>query len=299
MGQKSSEVPVSEPAAFARQYRATEKHIIDVLIEERCPSFVRHWTWFLVRPILLITLGYGRAVRWADHIKDLGGADVFNYLSEQLELEVTATHLNRVPEKGRAVVIANHPTGLADGVAVWTALKKVRQDIMFFANADAMRVVPGFTDTIIPVEWVMNKRSPSKTRETLRLAGEAFDAEKCIVIFPSGKLAKMTDGHLTEQEWFSTALALARKRRAPIVPLNVTARNSPLYYLLSRINNELRDITLFKELLNKKGARFEMTIGPPIMPEALDSRDLVELTEALREYVSCRLPQAPDEPFTV
>ena len=174
---------------------------------------------------------------------------------------------------------------------------RVRTDVMFFANADAIRVVPGFSETIIPVEWVVDKRSPAKTRETLRLAGEAFEQEKCIVIFPSGKLAKMMDGKLTEQDWFSTATALARKKRAPIVPLNVTARNSSLYYFLSRVNNELRDITLFKELVNKKGARFDMTVGPLIRSEGLAGVDAGEVTEKLRDYVSYTLLETPNLAF--
>jgi putative hemolysin len=156
---------------------------------------------------------------------------------------------------------------------------------VFFANADAVRVNPAFSDVLIPVEWVKEKRSPAKTRETLRLAGEAFAAEKCVVIFPSGTLARMIDGVLTEQTWHSTALALARKKKAPVIPLNLSARNSRLYYFLARTNAELRDITLFHELLNKKGARFALQFGPKIAPEALIG-DVNALTATLRTYVS-------------
>ncbi|MCH2457894.1 MAG: acyltransferase, partial [Henriciella sp.] len=113
-------------------------------------------------------------------------------------------------------------------------------------------------------EWVADKRSPAKTRETLKRASEAFEAEKCVVIFPSGKLAKKVDGVLTEQAWFPTVVSLARKQGAPIVPMNVRAENSRLFYRLSEINGELRDITLFHELLNKKQARFELTHGKTI-----------------------------------
>ena len=79
----------------------------------------------------------------------------------------------------------------------------MRNDIIFFANADAIRVNPKFEDVIIPVEWVMEKRSPAKTRETLKRAGEAFAEEKCIVIFPSGRLARKEGDRLIEKDWFS------------------------------------------------------------------------------------------------
>ncbi|MEO1029154.1 MAG: 1-acyl-sn-glycerol-3-phosphate acyltransferase [Pseudomonadota bacterium] len=270
------------------------QHIIDVLIEERCPSFADHWTWPIIRLPLLSMLGYFQARKMADHLQGMGGAPSFDYLAEKLAIKLDLNQFDRIPKTGRLVIAANHPTGLADGAAVWAALQKVRRDVVFFANADAIRVNPGFEDVLIPVEWVIEKRSPSKARETLRRAGEAFAQEKCVVIFPSGKLARMVDGKLWEQEWFSSVVSMARKQKAPILPLNIDARNSALYYWLSKTNGELRDITLFRELLNKKGDLFKMTAGPLIGPDQL-SGDVKAITEALREYVSYTLNSASQD----
>ena len=201
------------------------------------------------------------------------------------------------PRRAALLWFANHPTGLADGAAVWQALRQVREDIVFFANADAVRVNPQFSDVLIPVEWVKDKRSPAKTRETLRLAGEAFAEEKCIVIFPSGTLARMNDGVLTEQVWHSTAIALARKKSAPVIPLHVGAKNSRLYYFLARTNAELRDITLFHELLNKKGARFDLKFGQQIPAGSLTG-DVSALTDKMREYVAFELGLDPLAAFS-
>ncbi len=296
MAEESIAAPAPRQSAFLSAEPASDAHIVDVLIEERCPSFSEHWTWPVVRPVLYSMLGYDKARRMADDLSHMSGADSFDFLAQALDFRITTQNLGRVPETGRTVVIANHPTGLADGVAVWEALTAVRKDVVFFANADAMRVNPRFGDVVIPVEWVMEKRSPAKTRETLRLAGEAFAEEKCVVIFPSGKLAKMIDGKLTEQEWFSTAVGLARKQKAPVIPLNLDARNSKLFYTLSKLNGELRDITLFHELLNKKRSSFEMTFGPLISPETFKG-DAVDLTRKLRHHISETLRNAPDAPF--
>ncbi len=284
-------------SAFATDISNEKKHIVDALIEERCPSFVSHWTWPALRPVLFNVLGYARARKLADYLRTLNGRDSFDHLAGELAVDLNLHRIDRLPKTGRVVVAVNHPTGLADGVAVWDALRDVRRDIIFLANADAMRVNPNFSDAIIPVEWVLDKRTPAKTRETLRRAREAFEAEKCIIIFPSGKLAKKVDGVLTEHEWFSTVVSLAKKYKAPVQPLNLQAQNSWLYYLFSRLNGELRDITLFKELLNKKGSHFEMTFGPLIEPEALEG-DTNAVTEALRDYVSHRLSAGPDVSFT-
>ena len=286
----------STHAAFLAELEASDDHIIDRLIKERCPSFVGHWTWPAMRPLLYGMLGYKKACGMADHLQTLSGGSSFDHLAEELSFDLTLNAIEKMPKEGRLVVAANHPTGLADGVAVWDALRRVRRDVVFFANADALRVNPGFSDVLIPVEWVLDKRSPAKTRETLRLAKEAFSEEKCVVIFPSGKLAKKVDGELTEQDWMPTVVSLARKHKAPIQPLNLQASNSWLYYALSGMNGELRDITLFHELLNKRGNPFEMTFGPLIESERFEG-DANAHTIALRNYVSNALSAGPDTAF--
>ncbi|MBU6318417.1 MAG: 1-acyl-sn-glycerol-3-phosphate acyltransferase [Alphaproteobacteria bacterium] len=288
--------PDARIAAFV-DAQQRDGHIVDILIEERCPSFVQHWTWPVVRPVLYQMLGYKKARKWADDIQRLPtGHACFDYLHNALELNVRVAGRHQVPSSGRSVVIANHPTGLADGSAVLAALRPVRTDIEILANADACRVNPNFADVIIPVEWVNEKRTPAKTRETLRRAGSAFAAERMLVVFPSGRLAHFVDGRLVDKEWFPTGVSLARKNKAPIIPLHVRARNSWLYYRLVDLNKELRDITLFHELLNKQGDEFELTFGPPIPWERL-AGDPQAVTDRLRAYVEDVLPYDPERPF--
>jgi putative hemolysin len=272
-------------------------HIVDIMIEERCPSWVGHWSWPAVRPVLYSLLGYRKALRWADEIKQIAsGTECFAYLDRVLELSVTSTGLDRIPRTGRTVIVANHPTGLADGSIVLAALKPIRTDIEIMANADACRINPRFADVIIPVEWVQEKRSMQKTRETLRRTSAAFANERVLLIFPSGALAQMREGRLTDEPWHQTAVTLARKNKAPITPLHVGGRNSWLYYTFCGLNRELRDITLFRELLNKQGDKFHLTFGPQIPWEHL-AGDAEAVTDHLRNYVENVLPNDPEKPF--
>ena len=285
-----------QKSAFLDVETPDDQHIVDVLIEERCPKLRASPTWPLLRPVLYSMLGYRKARAMADEIIQLNGRESFDRLSAQLAFDLSVEGIERMPREGRLIIAANHPTGLADGIAVWDLLKQVRNDIIFFANADAIRVNPRFEDIIIPVEWVMEKRSPAKTRETLKRAGEAFAEEKCIVIFPSGRLARKEDGRLIEKDWFSTVVGLARKRNAPILPLNLDAWNSQLYYLFCNLSGELRDITLFHELLNKKGAKVRMTFGQLIDPATLQG-DANALTEKLKHHVAYELLEDPEAIF--
>jgi putative hemolysin len=272
-------------------------HIVDVLIAERAPQLSATPWWPLVRPLLYALLDYERARRMAEAVAPMSGRDAFEHVSRLLALRVSHTGLEHMPRRGRCVVICNHPTGIADGVAVYDVLKTVRDDLIYYANADARRVSPRLDEMIIPVEWVEGKKTREKTRATLKLSQQAFEAERPLVVFPAGRIARRgPDGRLCDPHWQPSALSLARKYDAPIVPVHVAGPWSTLFHFFNRFSPELRDITLFHELLNKRGRRFQLVIGQPIAPEALGA-DLTAATEALKRYIEFELPEAPSKAF--
>ncbi|MCF6275254.1 MAG: 1-acyl-sn-glycerol-3-phosphate acyltransferase [Robiginitomaculum sp.] len=260
-------------------------HIIEQLIAERAQKLMkRQRVWQTIRPALYKALGYEKAVAMADAVAGLSGWDAFAHVSAMLDLPPIITGLEHVPKSGKAMIICNHPTGLADGIFVYDALKEKRPDHMFLANADAVRVAPRCTDIIIPVEWVPEKRNPAKARSVLKALKTALNNERAVVIFPSGVLAKMTWRGLVDKPWNPTAVSTARKNNVPIIPLRINARNSAMYYIFALLNNELRDITLFHELFNKSGSNPELTFGPPIAPSTLP-KGSAQATQAVREIV--------------
>jgi putative hemolysin len=122
--------------------RDVRDHIVDTLIAERTPKLSGGPAWPVLRPLLYALLDYGKARRMAEAIAPLPGRAALDYVSDLLALKTRATGLDRVPAARRLVVVCNHPTGIADGVAVFDALKAARPDICFYANADAHRVAP-------------------------------------------------------------------------------------------------------------------------------------------------------------
>jgi putative hemolysin len=275
------------------------KHIVDVLIEERAPRLAGGPFWPLARPALYQALNYKTARAMADAIAPLGGRAALDHVSRILDLKVRDRFLaERLPANGRCVIVANHPTGIADGVAVYDAVKRTRPDVCFFANADAHRVCPGFIDVLIPVEWVTAKRTIEKTKRTLRMANQAFNEERPVMIFPAGRLARMENGQATDPDWEPSAVSMARKNKAPIIPIHVQGPYPFLFHTFDKFSKELRDITLFHELLNKKGQGYDLIVGPPIPPEQL-AGDAEDTTLKLKRYVERQLPDDPDTPFSM
>ncbi|MEM5581575.1 1-acyl-sn-glycerol-3-phosphate acyltransferase [Roseibium sp. AS2] len=280
----------------APQKLPSDQHIVDTLINERGKLVMASPWWPFIKPFAHKILRYKSAVNMADTIAPMEALDVFAHLSELLTLNVTTLGLDRVPAEGPVVLVSNHPTGIADGIVLYDAIKSRRDDLAIFANRDAIRINPRLAEMIIPVEWRADFKSRQKSKETLKLASTAFTNERVVVLFPSGRLAHWHGGKLTERPWMSSALALARKNKAPIIPMHMGGRNSGLFYFLAHVSTELRDMTVFNELLNKKDARFNVHFGKPIRPEKL-SGDLSELTELMRVHCAETLATDPDAEF--
>lgn len=246
------------------------KDRLDPLIEDRAPWLFRQTPQArLARPVLNRLLGYDRTVALAEEVGDLPAGEIMDIMAQRLSQRVAVSGLGHIPTHGAALVVANHPTGIADGVILHGLLSAARPDLYFFANHDILKVLPQMADRIAPVEWRKDRRSHGKTRETMIFARKAVEDGRLGVIFPSGRLAKRRGTRLHERPWMASAAMLARKFDLPVIPIHMRARNSALFYLFDAIHPTLRDITLFHETLNKHRQPYEVRIGEPISPKAL------------------------------
>lgn len=260
------------------------KDRIDPLIAERAP-----WLFNESRPgtrvarsILHKMLSYDRTIAIGEDVKDLPALQIMEHMAGLLARDVEVSGLQNIPASGAALIVANHPTGIADGIILQHAIANIRSDAFFYANSDILRVLPQFDDMIVPVEWRHEKRSHAKTRETMTYTRQAVDAGRLGVIFPSGRLAKRRGLKLHERPWMASAAMIARKFDLPVIPVNVRARNSALFYLFDLIHPTLRDITLFHETLNKHRQPFRITVGEAISASALPAKS-EEGIQMLRE----------------
>lgn len=209
-------------------------------------------------------LRFPETLTWAEICRDLPADRVMSVMAALIACNTKIKGLEHIPRTGAALIVANHPTGIADGIILHHLLAPIRRDLYFFANSDILRVLPQLAPLISPVEWRKDKRCHSKTRETLAFTRRAVDQGRLGVLFPSGRLAKRRGLTLHERPWMQSAAQLARKYDLPVIPVNIRARNSGLFYLFDRIHPTLRDITLFHEVLNKSDQPFNLTIGCPI-----------------------------------
>ncbi|MEM9642381.1 MAG: 1-acyl-sn-glycerol-3-phosphate acyltransferase [Pseudomonadota bacterium] len=235
---------------------------VDPLIAERAPWLYRSGAHIrAARGLLHLMLGYDRTIEIGQSIEHMPYDVLMDTLSGMIARNLEVDGVDRIPAEGPAIVVCNHPTGIADGIILWSVLRKRRPDLFFFANRDAIRVMPQLDRMIAPVEWRPEKRSHGSNRETLTYAAQAFKQKRLAVLFPSGRLAKRRGLKLYERPWLPSAAMLARKYKLPVVPMHITARNSVLFYLFDALHPTLRDVTLFHEVINKADHSFRVRAG--------------------------------------
>lgn len=268
--------------------------VLDQLIEERAPWLRRDGLAVAgARAALYRLLQYRRTLEIQRTLEPMPGPDIMLSLADMIAHHVEVAGLEHLPKSGPCLVVANHPTGIADGVVLYGVLARARPDLFFFANADAVRILPALGQVIAPVEWRPEKRSHRRNRETMAYAHRAFGAGRVGVLFPSGRLAKRRWLSLHERPWMASGAMMARRFNLPVVPLHIRARNSVMFYLFDRIHPTLRDITLFHEVLNKTHQPYRITLGPSIDPESLpaDSGAAIEVLRARTLELGGHKPQ--------
>jgi putative hemolysin len=267
---------------------------IDPLIAERAPWLFRDAAYgpFVWR-LLSRLLGYPRTLALAETFRDTPGPQIMDAMARLLARDVQVSGLAHLPAHGPALIVSNHPTGIADGILLWHVIARTRPDVFFYANSDILRVLPQMSGLIVPVEWRLEKRTHAKTRDTMAQTRSAIEAGRIGVIFPSGRLAQRRGLRLHERPWMASAAMIARKLDVPVIPVNLRARNSVLFYLFDLIHPTLRDITLFHETLNKDRQPYRITFGEAISPRALPSTSEAGIEVLRRATLALGGPRGP------
>jgi putative hemolysin len=164
----------------------------------------------------------------------------------------------RVPERGRVVIIANHPLGAIDALALLAFIGSVRRDVRILAN-DMLGVFEGLSDLLIPLRVFGGKPAT----DSLAAVDAALAAEQAVIVFPAGEVARLTARGVADGRWRAGFLRFAEKAGAPVLPVHIRGRNSAAFYGLSALYKPLGTALLPREMFARRGRRIEIRIGMP------------------------------------
>jgi putative hemolysin len=253
---------------------------INQLVQDRAPWLVNGS--FLSKTIYTFLkkfLKFSETIYVGDHIQGMSGAEAFNWLGSEYTSNCEIEGLENIPKDGKCLLVANHPMGAADAVSLYHQIFKVREDVFFFANELFVYLLGSFKDVMAPVVWNKEKEIHSATKVTLERLNTFFGDERIGIIFPSGRLSKLTLLGIWDRPWEKTPITLAKKYNFPVIPVYIDAKNSWFFYFASYANKQLRDVSQLNELLNKKEYKFTIKIGKPIKHTDLSSHNDIAIQQ--------------------
>ena len=253
---------------------------INQLVQERAPRLVKGS--FLSKTIYTFLkkfLKFDETIYVGDHIQGMSGAEAFNWLGSEYTSNCEIEGIENIPKDGKCLLVANHPMGAADAVSLYHQIYKVREDVFFFANELFVYLLGSFKDVMAPVVWNKEKEIHSATKVTLERLNTFFGDERIGIIFPSGRLSKLTLFGVWDRPWENTPITLAKKYNFPLIPVYIDAKNSWFFYFASYVNKQLRDVSQLNELLNKREYTFTIKIGKPIKHSDLSSHNDIAIQQ--------------------
>ena len=215
---------------------------------------------------------------------------------DDLQVDVRLEHAERIPSEGNPIMVANHPLGGPDGMALIAAVGACRSDIRFPVN-DFLMYLPGLRPVFVPIDKVHGNR------HTAAGLNEAFAGDNVLLYFPAGLCSRRIKGKITDLEWKPTMVKKAVQHHRDIIPVYIEARNRRRFYTIANWRKRLGikfnfEIALLPgEMFAQRGKTMRIVVGVPVPWQTLaDDTPAVEWARRLHDHVY-RLSDNPDSPF--
>ena len=197
------------------------------------------------------------------HKKDL---DFLNGILEEFKVrfEIPEEDLKRLPKNGAYITVSNHPLGGIDGILLLKLVREQREDFKIIANFLLQRIQP-LEPYILPVNPFENHREIKSSIAGFKKSLQHLKNGHPLGLFPAGEASTRKQGKLiVDKPWEPAVMKLIQRADVPVVPIYFHAKNSPLFYRLSKLSDTFRTAKLPSELLTQKNRVIKIRIGKPI-----------------------------------
>lgn len=225
---------------------------------------------------------FNEVIRKNQHLRGFAFLDkLLTYF--KFNYQVSNDSYNNIPSEGRLIIVANHPIGTLDGLALVKLIRSVRPDVRIVANRVLSHMEP-LQSIFLPVDVLTDKKG---LKETYKIICEALENEEAIIIFPAGEVSRITPKGIRDGQWQNGFLKLARKTQSPILPIFIKAKNSALFYSASTLYKPLGTMLLVQEMFNKKNQEIKFLVGAPIPYQAIAETEETnkQLSQRFRKHV--------------
>ena len=116
------------------------------------------------------------------------GLDFVEQVLEYFNISYSTCNVGkeRIPNKGKLVIIANHPKGSLDALALIKLISEVRQDIKVVANQMLMALTP-----LHPLLLPVNNMQGRTAKDNILNIQEHLQSEAVVIVFPAGEVSRL------------------------------------------------------------------------------------------------------------
>jgi len=186
---------------------------------------------------------------------DKTGLDFSKKGLDHMGVKTKSVGEQNIPKSGGIIIVANHPLGGLDGVAIINEVGKVRNDVHILVN-DILLQIKNFKPIFIPI----NKHGKN-SRTNLSFIDTLYASNKCIILFPAGMVSRRQKNKKIEDlEWKKSFISKSIKHK--------------------------RDVFLADEMFKQKGNTIIFKFGKPIPWSTFNKKiDNLKWAQKVKKFV--------------
>lgn len=171
------------------------------------------------------------------------------------------------------VMVANHPFGIGDGIAILALAEQLGRPCRILAHSDLLKV-PEIRHLALPIDFSESREAIKTNVESRKAARRLLRDGVTIAVFPAGGVATAEHpaGRAEELPWKTFTARLIQQAQAAVLPVYFEGQNTPLFHLVSRYSVTMRLALMVSELRNFVGATISVHVGPVVPFSELASR---------------------------
>lgn len=190
------------------------------------------------------------------------------------------------------VIVANHPFGIGDGIAVLALAEQLGRPFRVMINNELLKV-PEMAPYSLPISFEETKEALALNMATRHEAVRLLKEGVTVIVFPAGGVATARKGFGKAEDlpWKMFPAKLIQSAKASVIPIYFEGQNGRLFHLASKISMTLRLSLLIREFRRLSGTTISSRIGTLIPWEELGAfSDRKDLLNRIYDAVFCMAP---------
>ncbi len=187
-----------------------------------------------------------------------------------IRIDTPPEEIALIPATGPLVVVANHPSGLVDGMVMAEMINRVRSDFKILTRS-LLTGIPEVEQFMIPVPFPHEDNARELGLQMRDETMKHLKAGGVIIVFPAGKVAMSPGwwGKAVEAEWNVFTHKIVKSSGATILPIYFPGQNSRLFQIANQVSDTVRQGLLLYEIKRSLFKPQRPVIGAPIPASVL------------------------------